>query len=234
MRENDLLDPGQPWYRIRKSSGLTRQVTRVFYQLMKIAVIGASGTIGKAITLLLRKQGHEVVEGSRSTQPPIDIDQPGSIDKFYEETGPIDAVVCAAGNAAFGALDSLTDDQFQLCINSKLMGQINLVRKGLSRLNPGGAFILTGGIFAYKPWPQTSAIAMVNAGLEGFVKAAALDLEAKFRLLIVHPPLVKETATQMKMDDSPWPAAAQVAEVYAAAVTGNETGKPVFLNGYNP
>lgn len=50
------------------------------------------------------------------------------------------------------------------------------MRKGLSNLWAGGVIIITGGMLAYSPSPQTSLVAKVNAGLEGFAKAAALDL----------------------------------------------------------
>ena len=47
---------------------------------MRIVVVGATGTIGKAIAQLLKDKGHEVVEASRSTQPAVDITDPASID----------------------------------------------------------------------------------------------------------------------------------------------------------
>jgi len=201
---------------------------------MKTIVIGATGTIGKAVADLLSEKGHEVVGASRSSANSIDIDNPASIDGFFAETEDVDAIICAAGNASFGALKDLTDEQIELGLKSKLLGQINVVRKGISKLNPNGVIILTGGILAYTPWPETTNIATVNAGVEGFVKAAALELDEERRVLVVHPPLVKETAEAMGMDASPWPEAAKVAGTYLNAIAGNENGKAVFVEGYAP
>jgi len=201
---------------------------------MKILVIGATGTIGKAVVNLFREKGHEVVGAARSSQPSVDLMDGASIDRFYGELDAVDAIITAAGDAAFAPLDKLTDEQIQLSLNSKLRGQINAVRKGLSKLKPGGVAVITGGILAYTPWPQTSMIAMVNLGLEGFVKAAALDLTEGRRVVIVHPPWVAETAAALGMDASPWPDAAKVAEAYLAAVEGDKNGAPVFVNGYEP
>ncbi|GEO08386.1 short chain dehydrogenase [Segetibacter aerophilus] len=201
---------------------------------MKIVVIGASGTIGKAVVQLLKEKGHEVVGASRSSEPSVDFTDSSSIDRFYETIGEVDAIVTAAGDAAFVALEKLDDAQIQLSLHSKLMGQINMVRKGLSKLRPNGAFVITGGILAYTPWPQTSMITMVNLGLEGFAKAAALDLTEGRRIVVVHPPWVAETATALGMDATPWPNAAKVAEAYLAAVEGNQNGVPVFVEGYDP
>ena len=200
----------------------------------KIVSIGASGTIGKAVAGLLADRGHDVIPVSRNTRPGVDIDDPASIDAFYEAVGGVDAVVCAAGAAALAPLADLTEEQVRLGIESKLLGQVTLVRKGFSALKPGGVFVLTGGMLAYSPWPGTAAVALVNAGLEGFARAAALDLDQGRRIVVVHPPLVAETASAMGMDSAPWPAAARVADAYLAALEGELTGQPVFVEGYGP
>jgi NAD(P)-dependent dehydrogenase (short-subunit alcohol dehydrogenase family) len=201
---------------------------------MNIAVIGATGTIGKAVAGLLSDRRHEVIPVSRSTRPGVDIDDPASIDAFYDAVGRVDAVVCAAGAASFGRLADLTEEQVRLGIESKLLGQVTLVRKGFSTLKPGGVFVLTGGMLAYSPWPGTAAVALVNAGLEGFARAAALDLDQGRRIVVVPPPLVAESAAAMGMDPAPWPAAAAVAEAYLTALEGDHSGEPVFVTGYGP
>ncbi len=201
---------------------------------MKVLVIGATGTIGKAVANLFREKGHEVIEASRSSQHSIDLTDASSIDRFYENLDEVDAIITAAGDAAFVALDKLTEEQIQLSLNSKLMGQINAVRKGVNKLRPGGVAVITGGILAYSPAPQTSMIAMVNLGLEGFAKGAALDLTDGKRIVIIHPPWVAETAKAYGMDPTPWPNAAKVAEAYLSAVEGVKTGVAQFVDGYEP
>jgi NAD(P)-dependent dehydrogenase (short-subunit alcohol dehydrogenase family) len=201
---------------------------------MRIVVLGATGTIGKAVAELLRNKGHEVIAASRSSEPAVDIANPASIPAFFEQVGEVDAIVSAAGSAAFVALPDLTEEQIQLSLTSKLMGQINMVRYGLPKLRSNGVAVITGGFLAYAPAPKTSMIAMVNAGLEGFAKAAALDLTDGRRIVIVHPPWVAETAEQLGMDPTPWPNAAKTAEAYLAAVEGSQNGKPVFVEGYSP
>jgi len=199
---------------------------------MKVAVIGATGTIGRAVSKLLQDNSHEVIESSRNSEPKINIDKPESIDNFYSKIGKVDGVICAAGIANFGALQQLTDQKIQRGIQSKLMGQVNLVRKGIDNLNEGGVFILTSGMLASKPWPNTSAVAMVNAGLEGFTRAAALDLPEKKRICIVSPPLISETAEKMGRETDPWPDADEVAKAYLDALTGKANGEVVYVSGY--
>lgn len=201
---------------------------------MKAVVVGSSGTIGNAVTQLLENKGHKVIKVSRSTQPGVNIADASAIDNFYANLGEVDAIICTAGDAAFASLDKLTDEQIHLSVNSKLLGQVNMVRKGLSNLRPNGVFVITGGMLAYSPSPQTSMITMVNAGLEGFAKAAALDLTDGRRIVIVHPPWVAETAAQLGMDATPWPNAAKTAHAYLEAIEGNRNGEPVFVEGYKP
>lgn len=201
---------------------------------MKILIIGATGTIGKEITKLSHDKGYRVIAASRNGDPSINIDDPVSLDQYFDHAPDFDAIICVAGSVNFGKVTELTDDQIELGINSKLLGQVNVVRKGLKKLKPKGVIILTGGFLAYNPWPETSNIAMVNAGLEGFVRAAALDLDEDKRVLIVHPPFIKETAIAMGMDGTPWPTAATAAFTYLSCLANKLSGIPIFIEGYAP
>jgi NAD(P)-dependent dehydrogenase (short-subunit alcohol dehydrogenase family) len=201
---------------------------------MKALVVGSNGTIGKAVVELLEEKGIEVIGASRSTNPSLDITDSSGIEAFFEKAGEVDAIISAAGDAAFSFLDKVTDDDIQLSINSKLLGQVNLVRKGMNNLRPGGVFVITGGILAYSPMPQTSIIAMVNAGLEGFARAVALELTEGRRIVVVHPSWVAETAAKIGMDPAPWPDAKKTATAYLEAIEGTDNGEPVFVDGYEP
>lgn len=197
--------------------------------MKKSVVVGATGTIGSAVVRLLKENGNDVQAVSRTSEHKMDIENPQSIKKFFSEIAPLDTIICAAGNASFGAFSKLTDEQINLGLTSKLMGQVNICRSGLKALRPNGTIILTGGILAHQPWPETTNIAMVNAALEGFVKALALELTEGRRVLVVHPPLVKETARAMGMDDTQSPTASEVAQAYLEGLENNKTGVAVYV-----
>jgi NAD(P)-dependent dehydrogenase (short-subunit alcohol dehydrogenase family) len=191
---------------------------------MKIVVIGATGTIGKAVVLALAQQ-HDVIQASRSSnQYPIDITAPHSIQQLFESIAPIDAVVSTTGQARFNALDKLTDDDFQFSLANKLMGQVNLVRLGTAYMNDNGSFTLTSGVLSHEPIPGSAAISLVNAGLEGFARAAALELPRGIRVNVVSPPWVTETLEARGMDLPGGMSAANVAHAYVQSVTGQQTG----------
>lgn len=191
---------------------------------MKILVVGATGTIGSAVADALAAR-HEVVRAGFSKAPvKVDIADAASIARMYESVGPVDAVVSAAGQAAFAPLAELTDEQFALCLQNKLMGQINLVRLGVGAVRDGGSFTLTSGVLSRRPMPGGAAISVVNSGLEGFARGGALEMPRGIRLNTVAPGWVRETLVAMQMDPSWGLPAAEVATTYVAAVEGTMTG----------
>jgi NAD(P)-dependent dehydrogenase (short-subunit alcohol dehydrogenase family) len=190
---------------------------------MRILLIGASGTIGKAVADAFAK--HELISASQGNSPEqVDISNPDSIRRLFARVGKVDAVISAAGQARFKPLTELTDDDFDFSIRNKLMGQVNVVRIGLESVNDGGSFTLTSGVLAQQPMPGSAAISLVNAGLEGFARAAALEAPRGIRINVVSPPWVSETLVAMGMDPKGGLPAATVARSYAESVTGKQTG----------
>ena len=198
---------------------------------MKVLLIGAAGTIGREIAAALSPT-HKVIPASRTKSAhKVDMADPDSIRKMYEEVGQVDAVISAAGEAKFAPLAALTEEDFQFCLSNKLMGQINLVRLGFDFVSDAGSFILTSGVLAQQPMAGGAAISVVNAGLEGFARAAALESPRKIRVNIVSPPWVKETLAALGMDTSQGTPAATVARAYVQALEGSGTGKVVAVGG---
>lgn len=191
---------------------------------MRIIVVGATGTIGKSVVKLLANE-HEVVRvASKSGEFRVDMSHKESIENLFKEIGRFDALVCAAGVARFGPMSELSDEEFQLGLNGKLMGQVNLVRVGHNYINDNGSFTLTSGILSQQPMPGSTSISMVNAGIEGFVRAAALELQRGVRINAVSPPWVKETLEALGMDSSNGMPAERVAQAYRASVEGTRSG----------
>jgi NAD(P)-dependent dehydrogenase (short-subunit alcohol dehydrogenase family) len=194
---------------------------------MKVIVIGATGTIGRAIIEALGDR-HEVlkVSGSKSAIT-VDLADKSSITKMFQLTGRVDAVISAAGLAAFGPLSTLTDKDFELGCGNKMMGQVNVVRVGLGYVNDKGVFILTSGILSRKPMKGSAAISLVNAGLEGFGRAAALEMPRGIRINIVSPNWVIDTLKAFNMDPSIGTPVEVVARAYVTALEGSMNGQVI-------
>ena len=192
---------------------------------MKVLVVGGTGVIGSAVVAALRGK-HEVVTAARSgADLHVDITSRESIVELFRQAGRLDAVISCAGGAAYRPLTQLTDEDFAISLRYKLMGQINLVRLGLESVSDGGSFTLTSGILAQEPAPGGAALSLVNAGLEGFTRAAALDLPRGVRINVVSPPWVSETLVAMGRDPAEGLPAATVAKAYLASLEQNVQGQ---------
>jgi NAD(P)-dependent dehydrogenase (short-subunit alcohol dehydrogenase family) len=190
---------------------------------MRIIVIGATGTIGSAVAAALDGR-HEVVRASRSGTPAVDIANPDSIAALLRSAGEVDAVVCCAASAPMASLVSASDAEYTRGLPGKLLGQVGLLRRALHHLRDGGSVTLTSGAFA-RPTPDSAFGALVNAGLEAFVRAAATDLPRGLRVNAVSPGWVRETLLAMGRDGTDGTPAATVAQAYVAAVEGAMTGQ---------
>ena len=200
--------------------------------MSKIIVVGASGTIGCAVADLLG-QTHQVIRvGNRQGDFTVDLSSKSSIENLFEKIGSIDAVVSAAGLSRFGKLGEASDDDFMFSINNKLMGQVNLVRIAQQHVSAKGSITVTTGLLGREPWPGTVPTALVNAALEGFVRAAALDASNGIRINAVSPIFVTETAMKMNMDKAGTMPAIETAKAYQSCVAGDMTGQVLDVRDY--
>jgi NAD(P)-dependent dehydrogenase (short-subunit alcohol dehydrogenase family) len=194
---------------------------------MKILVIGATGTIGKAVVSELSAR-HEILQAGRSSAPlRVDIASETSLRELFAAIGTIDAIVCAAGNVHFGPLATMTVDQFKIGLNDKLLGQVQLALIGAEHLSDGGSITLTSGILSHDPIRLGANASTANAAIEGFVRAAAIELPRGIRINAVCATLVVESLA----DYGPYfrgfetVPVQRVATAYAKSVEGAQTGQ---------
>jgi NAD(P)-dependent dehydrogenase (short-subunit alcohol dehydrogenase family) len=160
---------------------------------MKIIVIGAPGTIGSAVVAKLGAR-HDVVEVGKSRGAlKVDTLDIASVRDLFAKVGPFDAVVTAAGNVHFGPLATMTPDQFRIGLNDKLMGQINVVLAARDLISEGGSFTLTSGGLSDEPVRGGSNASTANAAIDGFVRAAAIELPRGVRINSVSPTVLAES-----------------------------------------
>jgi NAD(P)-dependent dehydrogenase (short-subunit alcohol dehydrogenase family) len=191
---------------------------------MRILIVGATGMIGREVVKAL-SSGNEIVPVSHSHTPiTVDLLDGESIRKMYKVVGKVDAVISAAGNARFKPLTQLTDEDFNFSLMNKLMGQVNLVRFGFEHVADRGSITVTSGVLGRSPMVGAAAISLVNAGLEGFVRGAALEAPRNIRVNVVSPPWVSETLKLWGKDPAGGLPAAVVARSYVESVKGNKSG----------
>jgi NADP-dependent 3-hydroxy acid dehydrogenase YdfG len=194
---------------------------------MKIAVIGATGTVGRAVFHEFQSRHETIAIGRTRGAHQVDLTDPTSIAALFGAIGRVDAIVATAGHVHFGALTEMTPAQFRLGLDDKLMGQVNLVLTARDFLNDGGSFTLTSGIVGAEPILNGASAAAVNAAIEGFVRGAAIELPRGLRINAVSPTMLEESRESFGPYFRGFEAApgARVALAYSRSVEGAETGR---------
>ncbi|CAM3336170.1 short chain dehydrogenase [Zobellia roscoffensis] len=165
---------------------------------MKILIIGGHGTIGTKVAAHFSQENEVLIAGRTTGDFLVDIKDSSSISKMFEQAGLFDAIICIAGEAKWDNFDDLTEDDFHIGLNSKLMGQVNLVGIGQKFLAPQGSITLSTGILADDPVAMTTSAAMVNGAIHSFVQAVALEIENGVRVNAVSSGMVEDAYEKYK------------------------------------
>jgi len=194
---------------------------------MKILVVGASGTIGRAVVAELAERHDVIAAGRTSGDVSLDMTDEASIRAAYQEIGTVDAVVSAAGHVKFAPFADMHAADYDIGIKDKLMGQVNLVLIGRDFIADGGSFTLTTGVLDSDPIRMGSSASMVNGAVNGFVIAAAIEMPRGMRINVVSPGVITEAMPDFApffRGFEPVPAA-RAALAYAKSVEGAQTGQ---------
>jgi len=161
---------------------------------MKIVIVGASGTMGQYLANVLEKENHEVIRASRSSEEiQVDTTSTQSIEAMFARIGTFDALISTAGETFVGPWKNLNDQTFKKGIEGKMMGQINLVLIGQHYINPKGSFTLITGALTHEPQINFANASAVNGAVEGFVRAAAIELPNGIRINAVSPTVIENS-----------------------------------------
>ena len=195
---------------------------------MKIIIVGASGTIGKKVTEFLRGENEIITAGSKSGDVQVDITSSESIEAFYKQTGSFDALVSVTGSAHFGPLTTMTAKDFDIGLQNKLLGQVNLVLIGQHYINAKGSFTLTSGILSDDPIVLGSNLSAVNGGINAFAKAAAIELENGVRINAISADVVEDAPGYFPYFPGHIPVTMnRVVNAYYKSVFGASTGQVI-------
>jgi NAD(P)-dependent dehydrogenase (short-subunit alcohol dehydrogenase family) len=195
---------------------------------MRIVVIGATGRLGVALVQTFRDRGHEVLGAARrGPDLEVDLTRPETIAAMYERAGRVDAVAVAAGEAPWKPLAELTAEDLRAAAESKLLGQLEVVRAGVPHV--AGSFTLITGVLARAFLRTASLASMVNGALETFVRAAAVELPQ--RINAVSPTVFAEALDDYGAFFPGFKAVplAEVAAAFVRSVEGTETGRVLEL-----
>ena len=152
-------------------------------------VTGASSGIGRACADRLAAQGWMVVGASRSGTAgngwqalAMDVDDPASVisgvARCVSETGPLDAVVTAAGWGLSGPVETTPLDQARAQMETNFWGSVRVVREVLPimREHGGGRIVLISSLGGLLGLPFQAYYSASKFALEGFAEALAYEV----------------------------------------------------------
>ncbi|WP_062270584.1 short chain dehydrogenase [Endozoicomonas arenosclerae] len=194
---------------------------------MKIVVVGATGTIGSSLVYALQNDHEVIAVGNSRGDYQVDMTSEDSIRELMKTLGRFDALAVTAGNISFNSLKEMTSAEWQKGIDSKLMGQINLVRYAMDALNDNGSITLTSGIIAREPIAKGVSACTINGAVNHFVKAAAFEMPRGIRINCVSPTVLEESSASYGdffPGFIPVPAST-VAQAYKKSIMGIQNGR---------
>ncbi|PHQ80972.1 MAG: short chain dehydrogenase [Coxiella sp. (in: Bacteria)] len=195
---------------------------------MKVLVIGASGNIGSGIVTNLACDTEVITVNHSSGDYQIDLADPASIVALFKQVTKLDAIVCAASRGVvFKPLTDMTAADYQASLQQKLLGQLTVAIEGIKALNDNGSITLTTGVFNRDFVKQGTAAATINNAVEGFVRAASLDLPRGIRINAVSPALL-DVSAKAYAEYCPGfntVSTASVAKAYRRSIYGIQTGQ---------
>jgi len=177
-------------------------------------VTGAAGGIGLAAAARLARQGWQVALadiqgdavknaatelGDSAFAIELDVSDPAAVAAagahLEQRWSGLEGLVLAAGIELNKPLASSDADDWDHVIGIVLSGQFLCLRSLLPLLrSAGGAVVCVGSVVGRAAYPGASAYATAKAGLEGLVRAAAIDCAPAVRVNCVLP---GTTDTQM-------------------------------------
>lgn len=200
---------------------------------MKILIIGTTGAIGASVTAELAKRHDIVTAGRNSGDVQVDLTNAASIEILFKTVPAIDAVIVTAGSSGMESFQTLSEKSLLPGIQSKLLGQVNVVLIGQHYLNDNGSFTLTSGILADEPARDAAAGSIVSGAINSFAAAAAVELKRNIRINVVSPGLAADSAAAIGylfpgFNPVPMP---RLVNAYLKSVEGVITGQVVKVHG---
>ncbi|WP_029911683.1 SDR family oxidoreductase [Caulobacter sp. UNC358MFTsu5.1] len=165
---------------------------------MGLAAAGRCLAAGAAVTIVGRDEARleaarKALGGSsRLAALPADLSSEAQVRSLFARFDEVHHVVSTAADirGAYEHLPDLKLEAVERAVGSKLTGPILLAKHAAPKLRPGGSITFTSGIAAYRPSPRGAVVAAINAGLEGLVRALAVEL-APIRVNAVSPGWVR-------------------------------------------
>jgi 3-oxoacyl-[acyl-carrier protein] reductase len=188
----------------------------------KVAVVtGASKGIGAGIAKELAAAGASVVvnyasskegadrvvaeiesKGGKAVAIQGDVSKSADVTRLFAETktayGSLDILVNNAGVYQFGALDSITEDEFHRQFNTNVLGLLLTTKEGVKHFGAaGGSVINIGSTISQLPMANSSIYTATKGAVDAITHVLSKELAGQnIRVNSINPGVVETEGTQ--------------------------------------
>ena len=172
-----------------------------------VVVVGGTAGLGRAVAERYVARGFEVIVagrdaaraesaaralGERCRAIAIDLTAPLQLRERLASVGPVRHLVISAIERDLNSVCAYSVERALRLVTLKLVGYTEVVHVLADRLGNESSIVLFGGLAKERPYPSSTSVSTVNAGLEGLVRTLAVEL-APVRVNAIHPGIVGDT-----------------------------------------
>ena len=172
-----------------------------------VVVIGATHGLGNGIARHYAERGRRVVIsgrdaarsaeaagelGERVTGVALDLADPAWIGPALADVGEVDRLVIAGIDRDQNRVREYDVDLAIRLVTMKMVGYMEVVHALASRLPEDASVLMFGGLAKERPYPGSTTVTSVNAGVTGMVRTLVTEL-APIRVNAIHPGIVADS-----------------------------------------
>jgi NAD(P)-dependent dehydrogenase (short-subunit alcohol dehydrogenase family) len=172
-----------------------------------VVVIGGTGGLGREIASQYAGAGHEVVltgrdrgradsvaaeVGGNTRGLAVDLSKPDAIGAALRDVGAVSRLVLSGIDRGTNTVDEYDVTQGVNLASQKLVGYVEVVHALRTRLSDDSSIVVFGGQARIRPYPGSTMISTVNAGVIGMVRTLSVEL-APIRVNSIHPGIVGDS-----------------------------------------
>jgi NAD(P)-dependent dehydrogenase (short-subunit alcohol dehydrogenase family) len=172
-----------------------------------VLIVGGTAGIGRELATYYASRGRSVVLTGRdgataakvagevggATQGlALDLAKPREIAGNVAGLGQIDHIVLAAIDRDANHVRAYDIDAAIHLVTLKLVGYTEVLHRLADRLTGAGSVLLFGGMARARPYPGSTTVSSINAGVVGMVRTLSVEL-APTRVNSIHPGIVGDS-----------------------------------------
>ncbi|GGM69845.1 short-chain dehydrogenase [Thermopolyspora flexuosa] len=172
-----------------------------------VVVVGGTAGIGRELAAHYAARGREVVLTGRDQARAdkvaaelgpnvrgvaLDLARPGTLRDALAGVGPVDHLALVGIERDANTVADYDVDAAVALVTMKLVGYTEVVHVLRDRLTGDGSVLLFGGMARLRPYPGSTTVSTINAGVVGLVRTLSVEL-APIRVNSIHPGIVGDS-----------------------------------------